>query len=46
MKEKGPLLKPRQSSRYPAQYLTDLDFYDDLGLISQSINDAESLNLP
>ena len=43
IEEKGLLLKPRQSSRHPAQYLTDLDFADDLGLISQSINDAENL---
>ena len=37
------MLKPRQSSRHPAQYLTDLDFADDLGFIAQSIHDAEYL---
>ena len=42
-KEHGLLLKSRQSSRHPAQHLTDLNFADDLALISQSIKDAESL---
>ena len=43
MNEKGVKTKPRQSRRYPAQHLTDLDFADDLALISESIKDAESL---
>ena len=43
MKEKGLMTKPRQSSRYPAQHLTDLDFADDLALTSDSIKDAETL---
>ncbi|XP_014767671.1 uncharacterized protein LOC106867308 [Octopus bimaculoides] len=41
--EKGLLLKPRQSSRHYAQYLTDLDFVDDLALIFHCIKDAEYL---
>ena len=41
MNEKGVKTKPRQSRRYPAQHLTDLDFADDLA--SESIKDAESL---
>ena len=43
MNEKGMMIKPRRSRRYPAEYLTDLDFADDLALISESIKDAESL---
>ena len=41
--EKGLQLKPRQCSREPAKYLTDLGFADDLALISHTINDAEAL---
>ena len=33
----------RQGSRRPAQYLTDLDFADDLALIAESIKNAETL---
>ena len=40
---KGLLLKPRASSRHPAQHLTDLDFADDLAIPSDTISDAESL---
>ncbi|XP_029636832.1 uncharacterized protein LOC115212131 [Octopus sinensis] len=43
MEEKELLLKPRQSSQHCAQYVTDLDFADDLALISHCIKDAESL---
>ena len=43
MNEKGLMPKPRQSSRNPAQYLTDIGFADDLALISETIKDAESL---
>ena len=43
IEEKWLWLTPRQSSRHPAQYLTALDFADDLGLITRSINDAEYL---
>ena len=39
----GLLLSSRQGSRHPAQYLTDLDFADDLALISESISNAETL---
>ena len=39
----GLLLKPRSSSRHPARYLTDLDFADDLAIISESIKNAETL---
>ncbi|XP_029651180.1 uncharacterized protein LOC115224419 [Octopus sinensis] len=43
MEEKELFLKPRQSSRHCAQYSTDLDFADNLALISHCIKDAESL---
>ena len=39
----GLLLKKRNGSRNPAQYLTDLDFADDLALIAESISNAELL---
>ena len=39
----GLLLSSRQGSRRPAQYLTDLDFADDLALIAESIKNAETL---
>ena len=40
---KGYELKPRQSSRHPAVHLTDTDFADDIALISQSLENAQSL---
>ena len=43
MNEKGLLLHPRRSRRHPAQHLTDLDFADDLALITESVKDAEAL---
>ena len=42
-KTKGLLLKPKRSSRHPAEYLTDLDFADDLAIPSNSVADAETL---
>ena len=39
---KGLEIKPRRSSRYPAEYLTDTDFADDIALISSLVN-AQSL---
>jgi len=38
----GLLLKPKLSARKPAQYLTDLDFADDIAIISESIKNAET----
>ena len=40
---KGLQITPQRSSRYPATYLTDTDFADDIALISQSIDNAQSL---
>ena len=40
---KGLEIKPRQSSRHPAEYLTDTDFADDIALISHSLANAQSL---
>ena len=40
---KGLEIKPRRSSRYPAEYLTDTDFADDIALISESLVNAQSL---
>ncbi|XP_029641259.1 uncharacterized protein LOC115216201 [Octopus sinensis] len=42
MEAKGHFLKHCPSSRHCAQYLTDLDFADDIALISHCIKDAES----
>jgi len=41
--EKGFMLRPRKSSRYPVEYLTDTDFADDIALISQSLQHAQDL---
>ena len=41
--DKGLEIKPRQSSRHPAEYLTDTDFADDIALISHSLANAQSL---
>ena len=43
MNDKGLMTKRRQSRWHPVQHLTDLDFADDLAMISESIKDAESL---
>ena len=40
---KGYELRARQSSRHPAVHLTDTDFADDIALISQSLENAQSL---
>ena len=40
---KGYEIKPRRSTKYPAQYLTDTDFADDIALISESLVNAQSL---
>ena len=39
---KGYEIKPRRSTRHPAQYLTDTDFADDIALISESLVNAQS----
>ena len=39
----GFQLHPRRSSRNPAVHLTDADFADDLALIANSINNAQTL---
>ena len=39
----GLFLSSKQCSRRPAQYLTDLDFADDLALIAESMKNAEAL---
>ena len=41
--DKGLEIKPRQSSRHPAQHLTDTDFADDIALISNSLFNAQCL---
>ena len=44
MKEdNGLTLAPRRSSRFPAVKVTDLDFADDLALISDAIEKAQRL---
>ena len=40
---KGLLVKPRASSRHPAEHLTDLDFADDLAIPANTVADAEFL---
>ena len=40
-KQKGIEIKPRTSSRHPAEYITDTDFVDDISLISSSLCDAQ-----
>ena len=39
----GLIIRPRQSRRVPAVTVTDLDFADDLALLSNTIQDAQSL---
>jgi hypothetical protein len=41
--ELGLTLKRRQSSRHPAVFLTDLDFTDDIALLSDTIGNAQVL---
>ena len=40
---KGLQLHPRKSSRHPAVHLTDADFADDIAIISNSLENAQSL---
>ena len=40
---KGLLLKPRRGTRHPAEHITDLDFSDDLAIISNTVKNAQSL---
>ena len=40
---KGYELRCRQSSRHPAEHLIDTDFADDIALIRQSLENAQSL---
>ena len=40
---RGFEIKPRQSSRHPAEYLTDTYFADDIALVSESLVNAQSL---
>ena len=42
-KELGVELRRRQGSRRPAQYLTDLDFADDIALLSHTMANAQTL---
>lgn len=39
----GFTLKPRRSSRHPAVMLTDLDYADDIALISRQVEQAQEL---
>ena len=39
----GLILKHRQSSSYPVMFLTDLDYADDIALLSDIIRSAQSL---
>ena len=41
--DKGYQLNPKRSSRYPAKYLTDTDFAEDIALICQSLENAQAL---
>ena len=40
--DNGLEIQPRRSSRYPAVYLTDTDFADDIALISESLANAQN----
>ena len=42
-KDKGLEIKPRVSTRHPAEYITDTDFADDTSLISSSLENAQDL---
>lgn len=42
-KDKGLEVKPRRSSRHPAEYITDTDFADDISIISSSLQNAQDL---
>ena len=43
--ELGFIIKPRESSRHPKLVLPDLDFADDIALLSDEINQAQELLL-
>ena len=43
LNDRGLQIQPRRSRRHPAQHLTDLDFADDLALITEQVEDAEAL---
>ena len=43
MSENGYQLRPKRSSRYPAEFLTDTYFADDIALISQSLEHAQDI---
>ena len=43
LNDRGLQIQPRRSQRYRAQHLTDLDFADDLALITELVEDAEAL---
>ena len=43
LSDRGLQIQPRHSRRHPAQHLTDLDFADDLALITELVEDAEAL---
>ena len=43
IKEKGLMYQPRKSSRYPALHITDADFADDIALLSDNLQGAQSL---
>ena len=43
MSENGYQLRPKRSSRYPAEFLTDADFADDIALISHSLEHTQDL---
>ena len=40
---KGLELKPRASSRYPAEHITDADFADDIALVANTLKNAQEL---
>ena len=43
LNNRGLQIRPKRSRRHPAQHLTDLDFADDLALITELVEDAEAL---
>ena len=42
-KELGVEMKRREGSRRPAEYLTDMDFADDIALVSHTLANAQVL---
>ena len=43
LNDRGLQIQPRHSRRHAAQHLADLDFADDLALITEQVEDAEAL---